>query len=78
MTVIRWPFSRKRPFVGGKLTHFFDTGRCPDCNANAWTEWQDGGHDVALECGHCGSKFGVQLPPFNLIERLNNVPGFRP
>jgi hypothetical protein len=44
--------------------------RCPDCGHDRFHGSEDGGHDVVLECANCYARFGVQLPPFNLVERL--------
>lgn len=62
-----------KPHLAGsdqpRLDKFFDDGRCPDCGAKEWEEWQDGGHDYSIHCRHCKSNFGIQAPPFYLIER---------
>lgn len=55
------------------LSTFFDAGDCPDCGHKEFSQWQDGGHDVAIECQNCGARFGVQLPPFNMIERIGRA-----
>jgi len=55
------------------LESFFETNECPDCGSKDFSGWEDGGHDIALECNKCHSKFGVQLPPFNLIERIGKI-----
>lgn len=52
------------------LETFFEEGRCPDCGSQKFHQWQDGGHDVAIQCDDCESKFGIQEPPFNMIERI--------
>ena len=57
------------------LDAFFIDQRCPDCGGDRFRQWQDGGHDVAIECRACGSKFGVQQAPFNLIERIGAQGG---
>lgn len=62
-----WPFKKKYP--QGLFT-FFRTRRCPDCGCRSFTQWQDGGHDICLECHECKSKFGIQEAPFELIERI--------
>jgi hypothetical protein len=50
---------------------FFDKkGVCPDCGEKDWKEFQDGGHDICVTCNQCSASFGIQLPPFNLIERI--------
>lgn len=61
-----------RPFkrYPKKLESFFWHSRCPDCGSKEFSYWEDGGHDVAIECSKCGSKFGVQFAPFYLIERI--------
>jgi transcription elongation factor Elf1 len=51
------------------LESFFDTQRCPDCGSSDLLTSQDGGHDELITCDQCGSKFGVQNPPFLMIER---------
>lgn len=52
------------------LSFYFVNGRCPDCGCKNWFSWQDGGHDEALHCRVCGATFGIQNPPFNMIERI--------
>jgi hypothetical protein len=61
----RWLQAYPKP-----LESFFVDHRCPDCGAKNFMTWQDGGHDFAMECQECKAKFGVQAPPFNLIERI--------
>lgn len=54
-----------------KLQCFFDTkGACPDCGSRDMCCVEDGGHDALVICNICGHKFGVNFPPFNLIERV--------
>jgi len=71
-----WPFGKKRsPKIGKpakkELASFFENYECPDCGTNdQWHCWEDGGHDIAIECLKCHSSFGVQMPPFNMIERI--------
>lgn len=52
------------------IESFFKTGLCPDCGHSEFYSSQDGGHDQLLECAQCHSRFGIQDPPFCLIERL--------
>jgi hypothetical protein len=52
------------------LDSYFKTGRCPDCGCREFATWQDGGHDLCISCLDCSAEFGLQLPPFNLIERI--------
>lgn len=47
---------------------FFETGKCPNCGHDKWSERQDGGHDALIECQNCEARYGVQFSPFNLIE----------
>jgi len=72
-----WPF-RKKPAADfpRKLETFFDNRECPDCGGDKWNCWEDGGHDVAIECLSCHACFGVQMPPFNLIERIPRRTAF--
>lgn len=53
------------------LDSLFETGLCPDCGHNKFHDTQDGGHDRLLECAKCHAKFGVQDPPFCIIERIS-------
>jgi hypothetical protein len=53
------------------LDTFFENRECPDCGGDRWNCWEDGGHDIAIECLRCHACFGVQMPPFNLIERIH-------
>lgn len=54
-----------------KLRSLFDPPHaCPDCGAIDWSSYEDSGHDVVLCCNKCGSRFGVQLPPISLIDRI--------
>jgi DNA-directed RNA polymerase subunit RPC12/RpoP len=68
-----WPF-KWRPKA---LQSFFQTRRCPDCGCRRFSQWQDGGHDVAIECLECGSKFGIQEAPFEIIGRIGSGKGGR-
>jgi hypothetical protein len=63
---LRSPKETARP---APLDRFFDDHCCSDCGS-AVDPYEDGGHDVAVQCKVCGARFGVQLSPLNLIERL--------
>lgn len=52
------------------LETFFDNLECPDCGNRTYYSSQDGSHDSVEECTNCHSRFGIQGPPFNMIERL--------
>jgi hypothetical protein len=67
----RRPGSKTIAEKQGDLSKFFEThGLCPDCGEKDWKEFQDGGHDICVTCNQCSASFGIQLPPFNLIERI--------
>lgn len=53
------------------LDSIFMTRRCPDCGYDKFRMWQDGGHDEAIECRQCYSKFGINHAPFFMIERIH-------
>lgn len=67
VTLGRYPGEVKRP---APLDQFFKDYRCPDCGSPV-KGYEDSGHDIAIKCTSCGARFGVQLPPFNLIERIS-------
>lgn len=53
------------------LETFFEAGCCPQCgNSTGFFSWQDGGHDVVLECPSCQSVYGVNWPPLSTIEQI--------
>jgi hypothetical protein len=67
----RRPGSKTIAEKQGDLSKFFEThGLCPDCGEKDWKEFQDGGHDICVTCNQCSASFSLQLPPFNLIERI--------
>jgi hypothetical protein len=69
--VTRAPAEKPTIQVPPDLNKFFEThGLCPDCGEKDWREFQDGGHDTCITCNHCGASFGIQLPPFNMLERI--------
>jgi len=49
---------------------FIPPHSCPDCGETEWYSCEDSGHDLCIECMGCHSRFGVQMPPFNMIERI--------
>jgi len=55
------------------LQSLFETHQCPDCGHGDFGAGEDGGHDIVLDCLRCGSAFGIQSAPFNLIERVGHV-----
>jgi transcription elongation factor Elf1 len=70
-----WSWAKSKIFqkqFPRELETFFSHGECPDCGGTKFYQSQDGGHDVLLECSKCGSKFGIQESPFNLIERVGS------
>lgn len=57
------------------LKTFFDPPyRCPNCGCVDFKTWQDGGHEFACQCTNCKKAYGVQGPPFNLIEEIGGGP----
>jgi len=73
-----WPFKKRTKAFPKPLESFF-TGNhaCPDCGSTDWSSREDGGHDVVFRCDQCGSQFGVQMPPFNLIERVGAIMPYK-
>lgn len=61
-----------------RLESFFATQRCADCGSPNLLTRQDGGHDELVKCSECGAVFGVQNPPFSLIERVSITAANRP
>ena len=56
-----------------KLLGFFSRKpRCRNCKAVGIWFYEDGGHDWCESCDVCGARYGVQGPPFDLVERLSN------
>lgn len=69
-----WPFSllfgATYPKPLESFFSVFGARRCPDCGSKDLEYWEDGGHDFAMECQGCKSRFGVNAAPFNTIERI--------
>jgi len=49
--------------------------KCSNCNAKGGLyTYQDGGHDYCIGCYNCGARYGIQGPPFDLVERVGDGP----
>lgn len=54
------------------LRAFGQDWRCRACGSGEVFVSQDGGHDWCERCVDCGARYGVQGPPFNIVQRLKD------